>query len=218
MCANANEDLLHIDNVFTNLLNNISRLLPMELLRDNINKDVKSVELFSTEPSLNFSECWTEWRLDHIVCWMYTKSLRYLPMLVRQWWSTAGSKVSVAIDKITTHYISPMLRREELLKNKLHDIENIQVKVHPAFREVIASYQIGDTKLELNIMLSPNHLLEPTTVECEQYAGGANLRNCHIQLSVFPAHQNKSIYSGLVSRKRSLDKKIRWCIGMLHMS
>ncbi|KOX71819.1 E3 ubiquitin-protein ligase listerin, partial [Melipona quadrifasciata] len=31
-------------------------------------------------------------------------SLRYLPILVREWWNTADSKVSVAIDKITTHY------------------------------------------------------------------------------------------------------------------
>ena len=120
---------------------------------------------------------------------MFTNSLRYLPMLVKQWWSTVGSRVSVAIDMITTHYISPMLRREELFKNKLHDIENIQVKVHPAFHEVTASYKINDTKLELNIISSLSHPLEPATIECGQYAGGANLRNCHIQLSVFPVHQ-----------------------------
>lgn len=28
--------------------------MPMEFLQDNINKGVKSIELFSTEPSLNF--------------------------------------------------------------------------------------------------------------------------------------------------------------------
>ena len=110
-------------------------------------------------------------------------------MLVRQWWSTAGSKVNVAIDMITAHYISPILCREELFKNKLHDIENTQMKIHSVFREVTALYQIDDTKLELNIILSPNHLLEPATVECEQYAGGANLKNCHIQLFELPVHQ-----------------------------
>lgn len=42
------------NNAFANLLNNIFRLMPMEFLQDNINKGVKSIELFSTEPSLNF--------------------------------------------------------------------------------------------------------------------------------------------------------------------
>lgn len=117
-------------------------------------------------------------------------------MLVRQWWSTADSKVSVVIDKITAHYISPMLCQEELLKelHKLRDIENIEVKVHSAFRKVTALYQIDDTKLKLHITLSPNHPLEPATVECEQHASGANWRNFHMQLSVFPTHQVIIIY------------------------
>ena len=41
-------------NIFTDLLNNIFRLMPRELLQDNINKNVKLIELFSPEPSLNF--------------------------------------------------------------------------------------------------------------------------------------------------------------------
>lgn len=60
------KNLLHIyteilkNNVFTNLLNNIFGLMPTKLLQDNINKGVKSIELFSTEPSLNFGEYWTK--------------------------------------------------------------------------------------------------------------------------------------------------------------
>lgn len=139
---------------------------------------------------LYFIESWTEWRLDHIVCWLYTNSLRHLPVLVRQWWSTADSRVSAAVDKITTHYVSPMLCQEELLNNKLQSIENMQVKVHPTFREVVALYQMDDTKLELNIVLSPNHPLGPVTVEPGQHAGGTvNWRNCHMQLSIFLTHQ-----------------------------
>lgn len=111
-------------------------------------------------------------------------------MLVRQWWSTADSRVSAAVDKITTHYVSPMLCQEELLNNKLQSIENMQVKVHPTFREVVALYQMDDTKLELNIVLSPNHPLGPVTVEPGQHAGGTvNWRNCHMQLSIFLTHQ-----------------------------
>ncbi|KOX73030.1 E3 ubiquitin-protein ligase listerin [Melipona quadrifasciata] len=231
MCANAHEDLLYLyaeilkDSFFPNLLDNIFRLMPVEILQDNINKSVKLMEIFSTEPSLNFGESWTEWRLDHIVCWIYTNSLRYLPVLVRQWWNTADSKVSVAVDKVTTHYVSPMLCQEELLKNKLHNIENMQVKVHPTFREVIALYQMDDTKLELNIILPPNHPLGSITVESGQHAGGtANWRNCHMQLSIFLTHQNGSICDGLALWKRNLDKKFAGveecyiCFSIFHMN
>ncbi|XP_034174521.2 E3 ubiquitin-protein ligase listerin [Osmia lignaria lignaria] len=214
MCKNAHGDLLYQyaerlkNNVFSSLLNNIFRLMPVEMLQDNKNKSSKVVEIFSTEPSLDFGESWTEWRLDHIVCWLYTNSLRYLPVLVRQWWSTADSRVSAAVDKITTHYVSPMLCQEELLNNKLQNIENMQVKVHPTFREVVALYQMDDTKLEFNIVLSPNYPLGPVTVEPGQHAGGtANWRNCHMQLSIFLTHQNGSVWDGLVLWKKNLDKK-----------
>lgn len=110
-------------------------------------------------------------------------------MLARQWWNAADSKVSVAISKITAHYVSPMLCQEELQKKKLHDIENVQVKVRPGFHEVTGLYPIDDTKLEFNVTLSRNHPLEPAAVKCEQYADGAAWRNCHMQLSVFPIHQ-----------------------------
>lgn len=73
------------------------------------------------------AESWTEWRLDHIVCWLYTNCLRHLPVLVRQWWSAADSRVSATIDKITTHYVSPVLCQEELLNNRLVNMENMQV-------------------------------------------------------------------------------------------
>ncbi|XP_076673514.1 E3 ubiquitin-protein ligase listerin [Andrena cerasifolii] len=214
MCANAQRDLLYQyaeilkDKFFPNLLNNIFRLMPVEALQDNKNKDAKLVEIFTTERFLDFGESWTEGKLDHIVCWLYTNSLRHLPVLVRQWWSTADSRVNTAVDKITTHYVSPMLCQEELLNSKLHNIENMQVKVHLTFREVVALYQMDDTKLELNITLPPNHPLGPVTVEPGQHAGGtANWRNCHMQLSIFLTHQNGSVWDGLVLWKRNLDKK-----------
>ncbi|XP_043265520.1 E3 ubiquitin-protein ligase listerin [Colletes gigas] len=231
MCANAHGDLLYQyaeilkDNFFPSLLNNIFRLMPVEVLQDNKNKGAKLTEIFSTEPSLDFRESWTEWRLDHIVCWLYTNSLRHLPVLVRQWWSTSDSRVSAAVDKITTHYISPMLCQEELSNNKLHISENMQVKVHPTFREVVALYQMADTKLELTITLSTNHPLGPVTVEPGQHTGGtANWRNCHMQLSIFLTHQNGSVWDGLALWKKNLDKKFAGveecyiCFSIFHMS
>ena len=71
---------------------------------------------------------WTEWRLDHLVCWLYTNCLRYLPVLVRQWWSTSDSRVSAAVDKITTTYVSSFLCNIELQDERLTAIDNMQVK------------------------------------------------------------------------------------------
>lgn len=142
------------NDLFPCLLNNIFKLMPVEVLQDNKNKAVKLLEIFTTAPSFNFggitnidytykvyilyhivlyimlyiiTESWTECRLDHIVCWLYTNCLRHLPVLVRQWWSTADSRVSATIEKITTHYVSPVLCQEELLNNKLVNMENMQV-------------------------------------------------------------------------------------------
>ncbi|KAF7402902.1 hypothetical protein HZH66_005169 [Vespula vulgaris] len=231
MCANTHGDLRYQyaeilkKDLFPCLLNNIFRLMPVEVLQDNKNKAAKLVEMFSTIPSLNFAESWTEWRLDHIVCWLYTNTLRHLPVLVRQWWSTADSRVSAAVDRITMHYVSPMLCQEELLNNRLVNVENMQVKVHPTAREVVALYQMDDTELELSIVLPPNHPLGPVTVEPGQHAGGtANWRNCHMQLSIFLTHQNGSIWDGLISWKKNLDKKFAGveecyiCFSIFHIS
>ncbi|XP_048513180.1 E3 ubiquitin-protein ligase listerin isoform X2 [Athalia rosae] len=196
MCSHAHAELRYQyseslkDDFFPCLLNNLFRLMPVEVFHDNKNKAARLIEIFSTSPLFSFAESWTEWRLDHLVCWLYADSLRQLPVLVRQWWGAADSRVSAVVDRITTLYVSPMLCQEELQCNKLTNIENMQVKIHPTAREVIALYQVEDAKLELSIVLPVNHPLGPVTVEPGQHAGGgAQWRNCHMQLSIFLTHQ-----------------------------
>ncbi|XP_014213334.1 E3 ubiquitin-protein ligase listerin [Copidosoma floridanum] len=231
MCAKANGDLRYHyaeilkEDFFPCLLNNLFRLMPVEVLQDSKNKSIELINIFSSVPSLDFMAGWTEWRLDHLVCSLYTNCLRYLPVLVRQWWSTADSRVSTAVDKITTLYVSPFLCHEELYDNKLAQVDNMQVKVHPMNREVIALYQMDDTTLELNITLPPNHPLGTVTVEPGQHVGGtANWRNCHMQLSIFLTHQNGSIWDGLMLWKTNLDKRYAGveecyiCFSIFHLS
>ncbi|XP_046596991.1 E3 ubiquitin-protein ligase listerin isoform X1 [Neodiprion lecontei] len=214
MCSYAHAELryqyseLLKDDFFPSLMNNLFRLMPVEIFQDNKNKAVRLTEIFSTAPSFSFAKTWTECRLDHLVCWLYANSLRQLPVLVRQWWGAADSRVSAAVERITILYVSPMLCQEELSCNKLTGIENMQVKVHPTAREVIALYQVEDAKLELSIILPINHPLGPVTVDLGQHAGGAaNWRNCHMQLSIFLTHQNGSIWDGLTLWKNNLDKR-----------
>lgn len=62
--------------------------------------------------------------------------------------------------------------------------------MHPTTREVIAMYQMDDTKLELSVVLPSNYPLGTVKVESGQHVGGtANWRNCHMQLSIFLTHQ-----------------------------
>lgn len=214
ICANAHSDLRSqyaeiLKDLFPCLLSNIFKLMPLEVLQDNKHRTVKLTEMFTTAPSFNFRESWTESRLDHIICWLYTNCLRHLPVLVRQWLSTADTRVNTTIDKITSHYISPMLCQEELSIKRLVNVENMQVKIHPTAREVVAVYHMDDTELELSIVLPSNHPLGTVKVEPGQYAGGgtASWRNCHMQLSIFLTHQNGSVWDGLLLWKRNLDKK-----------
>ena len=231
MCAEAHGDLRYQyaeilkDKYFPCLMESIFKVIPMELLQDSKAKLSKMLEIFSTAPSLEFSENWTERRLDHIACWLYSNCLRYLPVLVRQWWSTTDSRVSAVIDKITSTYVSPLLCQEELQINKFVNIENMQVKVLPSSREVIALYQMDETKLELSIVLPTNHPLGAVTITPCQYVGGtSNWRNCHMQLSILLTHQNGSLWDGLMLWKTNLDKRFAGieecciCFSVFHIS
>jgi len=62
--------------------------------------------------------------------------------------------------------------------------------VHSTAREVIAVYQMEDTKLELNIVLPSNYPLGRVKVESgQQIDGTAKWKNYHMQLSKFLTHQ-----------------------------
>lgn len=231
LCTSAHGDLRYQyaeilkKNYFFSLMESIFKLMPVEILQDSKAKSPKLFEIFTTKPSLEFSESWTEWRLDHIACWLYTNCLRCLPVLVRQWWNATDSRVSAAIDKITTMYVSSMLCQEELQSSKFVNIENMQVKVLPTAREVIALYQMDDTKLELSIVLPTNHPLSSVTITPCQYVGGTvNWRNCHMQLSILLTHQNGSLWDGLMLWKTNLDKRFAGieecciCFSVFHIS
>lgn len=64
------------------------------------------------------------------------------------------------------------------------------MKIHFSTREVIATYEMDDLKLELSIALPVNYPLGPVTVTPGQNVrGSTNWSNCHMQLSLFLTHQ-----------------------------
>ncbi|XP_014299364.1 E3 ubiquitin-protein ligase listerin [Microplitis demolitor] len=216
MCSHAHADLRYqygeiLKNYyFSSLMNNIFRLMPAKILESTDRRTplFEFVNLFKDQPLLNLNENLTSCTLDHIVCWVYINCLRYMPVLARQWWSAAETRVGSIMEKITTLYVSPVLCREELTINKLNDVPNLTIIVYPTVRELNAVYRMDDSKLELKIILPINYPLGTVTVEPRQHVGGAgNWKNSHMQLSIFLNHQNGSIWDGLMMWKNNLDKK-----------
>ncbi|XP_074105296.1 E3 ubiquitin-protein ligase listerin [Cotesia typhae] len=216
MCSYAHADLRYQygeilkNDYFSSLMNNIFRLMPAKMLKftDKRTPLFEFVNLFKDQPLLNLNDSLTSSTLDHVVCWVYTNCLRYMPVLARQWWSEVESRVGSTMEKITTLYVSPILCREELTVNKLNDVPNLTIIVYPTVRELNAVYRMDDSKLELKMILPTNYPLGTVTVEPRQHAGGAaNWKNSHMQLSIFLNHQNGSIWGGLMMWKNNLDKK-----------
>lgn len=216
ICGHAHADLRYQyaeklkDDLFPSLLNNIFRLMPAEVLQETKSRLLipHLSDIFKNPPSLNFNQSLSDMKIDHIACWIYVNCLKFLPVAARQWWSTLDPKSSSVVEKITMLYVTPILCQEELLNKRLTDITNMMIKVHPSAREVIALYQMDDTKLELNMTLPVNYPLGPVVVDPGRYAdGAANWKNCHMQLSIFLTHQNGSVWDGLMMWKKNLDKK-----------
>lgn len=183
------------DKLFPALMNSIFRLMPVEIRENNRYAPTHYYqELFRKVPSLNFDDSSNDFKLDNILCWVYVNSLKHLPVLIRHWWSTTDSRLANVVEKITTIFVSPMLCEEELRNPKLRDVENMQIKVYPSAREVVALYTMDDTKLDLSMKLPLNHPLGLVAVEPGKHVGAvANWKNCHMQLSIFLTHEVRVI-------------------------
>lgn len=147
---------------------------------------------------------------DRYACHTYGQMLRYLPAIVRKWWHDLNSRYSALVEKITTNCVSTILCQEELrgLIEKKEKYENMQIKVHTTTREVIATYSIDETRMELIITLPSNHPLGSVKIESGRQIGGRlQSRVLVMQLTIFLTHQNGSIWDGLSLWKKNLDRK-----------
>lgn len=158
--------------------------------------------MFLADPSIS---------TERYACYLYLKMLRYLPAIARKWWHDLPSRQSSLIERITTNFVSTALCQDELrvvLDKRDKDDRNMNIKVHTTTREVVATYSIDETKLELVMTLPVNHPLGVVKVESGQQIGGRlQSRVVVMQLTIFLSHQNGSIWDGLSLWKRNLDRK-----------
>lgn len=189
------------------LLQMLFRMMPTDVLR---NQEVKSTGSAYFSP-IEFHEIANdEIAIERYACVLYTLALKYLPAVVRRWWTNSHPRQKSLVDKITTVFVSTQLCNDELraLKEIKEKHDSFQINVHQSTREVNASYMIDEARMELIIQMPLNFPLGVVKVNCGQQIGDKlQSRVVVMQLSIFLTHQNGSIWDGLSLWKRNLDRK-----------
>lgn len=184
-------DWLKKDKLLENLLNNIFKLLPAEVLLQDGPTKLRFLEMFSNRPKLDGKEPHTSVKLEHLVCWVYSFTLLNLPASVRQWWTNAEPKTGKIIERVTTDYISTYLCNQELTAVTQHEnkFKNMVIKVFKTIRTVKATYTVDDAQMELNIILPKNYPMGGPDVSCTHEIGGTSHKQWLMQLKMCVLHQ-----------------------------
>nr|KAG5694502.1 hypothetical protein BaRGS_014233 [Batillaria attramentaria] len=173
-----------------------------------------------------------QFALGYLFAWQLM--LSFFHSAHSQWWKDQDRKTAAYVDKFTCKNISPLLCKSEF--QTVQDSENIEgitarhllkvrahesrqdmppktvshlVKARFATREVTASYQMEEVKIELQITLPENYPLGNISVSSERRVGvnQAQWDRWLLQLNVFLQHQNGSIMEGLQLWKNNIDKR-----------
>ncbi|XP_068188141.1 E3 ubiquitin-protein ligase listerin [Antennarius striatus] len=213
-----------------NLLRHLFKLMPENPIYPGQGSEMKETKTFFTE-SLSLAvdkHEGIEYELHHLACSVYYSTVQDLPAMVRLWWNSQEKRVSSAVEKFTTKYISPVLSAQEIssVHSSTQLFENMTVKARSAAREVIATYSVDDIFIELVIQLPQNYPLGSIAVESGRRVGVAvqQWRNWMLQLSTYLTHQNGSIMEGLALWKNNVDKRFEGiedcmiCYSVIHGS
>ncbi|KAM9846961.1 E3 ubiquitin-protein ligase listerin [Aulostomus maculatus] len=212
------------------LLLHLFKLMPESPTYPGQGSETKETRTFFTE-SLSLAVDKSEgvkWELPHLACSVYYSTVQDLPAMVRLWWNSQEKRVSAAVEKFTTKYISPVLSAQEIssVHSNTQMFDSMTVKARSAAREVIATYSVDDIFIELVIQLPQNYPLGSIMVESGRRVGVAvqQWRNWMLQLSTYLTHQNGSIMEGLALWKNNVDKRFEGiedcmiCFSVIHGS
>ncbi|KAF7206545.1 E3 ubiquitin-protein ligase listerin isoform X2 [Nothobranchius furzeri] len=212
------------------LLLHLFKLMPENPVYPGQGAESKEGKTFFTEIlSLAVDETKSvEWELPHLACSVYYSTVQDLPAMLRLWWNGQEKRVSMAVEKFTSRYVSPVLSAQEIssVHNSTQMFDSMTVKARSAAREVIATYSVDDIYIELVIQLPQNYPLGSIMVESGRRVGVAvqQWRNWMLQLSTYLTHQNGSIMEGLSLWKNNVDKRFEGiedcmiCFSVIHGS
>ncbi|CAG9822593.1 unnamed protein product [Phaedon cochleariae] len=211
-------DWLRNEDLLKNFLNNLFRLMPTSVSR----KVIK--DSFLRKPEIDITDTCDSEKIESLVCWLYSSSLTQLPALVRQWWTSLDSKLSQMVEKVTQTFVSGNLVTQELneLVSNQSKFKNMTLRVIPGSREVVATYTVDESQVELLIKLPANYPLGMLEVHCNKQIAGAAHKQWILQFKKSVVHQNGRIWDGLSLWNNNLDKKFDGveecyiCFAVLH--
>ncbi|KAI4457621.1 zinc finger protein [Holotrichia oblita] len=231
MCEKASTELryqyadwLRNEDFLNNLLNNIFKLIPAEVLHYNDIRIKPFDEWFVKKFQLLLTDPINSNKIERMACWVYANAVTQLPALVRQWWSSIETRVNQVVDRVTSAYVSPQLCAQELADVATHEnkFKNMVIKIHPSVREVVAIYTVDEAQMDLVITLPTNYPLGGPDVQCNRQIGGTTHKQWLMQFKMCVLHQNGRIWDGLSLWNNNLDKKFDGveecyiCFAVLH--
>ncbi|XP_065352907.1 E3 ubiquitin-protein ligase listerin isoform X2 [Cloeon dipterum] len=238
MCKEAKSELRYQLSCWLNnggytktMLEIVFRLMPdyvIQPFHGNADRVVskEASEMFTHEHSPSYEGKYTSGSIMKMACWIYLKSLLHLPALVRDWWTDLDPQMSGLVERLTASLVSKHvigIEMKSVLERK-ESCTELEIKVHPLAREVIATYTVDEVRMELTVTLPVNHPLGPIRVEGNNTIDIAKWKQWVKQLTIFLTHQNGSIWDGLMLWKRNLDNKFQGveecyiCYSILHSS
>ncbi|CAG0887601.1 unnamed protein product [Darwinula stevensoni] len=167
--------------------------------------------MFSCKPLLTTSKGESSEELQHLACQVYLLAMQILPAFVRSWYSELDKSLASSVDQFTAKYVSPILCEDEIqaVQGAEKSFVNMTVKTRKKVREVIASYAVDDSKVELVVRLPSNHPLCSVSIETGKRVGVTEKqwRTWQLQLTTFLQHQNGSLVHGLGLWNRNINKR-----------
>eukprot|EP00731_Ephydatia_muelleri_P018544 Em0011g584a len=164
--------------------------------------------------------------METLACSVYVAVAKQLPFMLRQWHNSLDRQTSAMVSRFTSRIVSPVLQQAEL-ERKYNSVEgNMETRVCAGASEVSVTYRVDECCIELWVSLPESYPLQPPSIREGKRVriDQAQWRKWMLQLNVFVANQNGSLWDGLALWKSNLDKHFAGvedcmiCFSVIHAS
>uniref|UniRef100_A0A158R5P9 E3 ubiquitin-protein ligase listerin n=1 Tax=Syphacia muris TaxID=451379 RepID=A0A158R5P9_9BILA len=135
-----------------------------------------------------------------------------VPALVRQWYASLPRPVSAVVNTYTNEFVAPIVWKAECSKIEQTEFPStmtVQLRSGSIMREILAVFELDDSKITLRIELPSNYPLNVPLIESEKCIVSRELqRKWILQLTMCISHQNGSIADAIVLWARNVQKHI----------
>lgn len=217
---------VYVNSIMKQNTPNISEDLLPHLFKIMVGKKTH----FRVAPDLLIGEALDFEFIQHVSACVYKEFLLEMPAASRGWFNDLPKVIRSRVDKFTASNVSPVLIDNEFKAIRAtasqQNKDGMEISAKPGAREVHASYQLNELKMEIAVCLPSNHPLGPITVNTEKRAGVVvgQWRYWILQITSFLQYQNGGIIDGLLMWKEKVDKKFEGmeecmiCFSLVHGS